>query len=180
MKIVLTNTQCLKSPRLQILSYFTETEFSAENQRALHYEHWQRHALRFACGFCDQMEGELKAERIDLVSKWLNVFQACYIFLSSFGDPSLLAMVTIMSPRLEEGFSQAKRTRSRSTSCQQTENVFQSLYIYLSSFGDPSPVAMVRLCIVVLKEGFQEREGRKATPRADLDEVASMTNCLRA
>jgi hypothetical protein len=60
------------------------------------------------------------------------------------------------------------------------ENVFQSVYIYLSSFGDPSPVAMVRLCIVVLKEGFQEREERKATPRADLDEVASTTNCLQA
>jgi hypothetical protein len=79
-----------------MLSYFSETEFSAENQQAFHYEHWQRHALRFAHGFCDQMASELKAERIDLVSKWLNVFQAGYIFLSSFSDPSLLAMVTIM------------------------------------------------------------------------------------
>jgi hypothetical protein len=96
MKTVLTNTRCLKSLHLQILSYVSETEFSAENQRAFHYEHWQRRALRFAHGFCDQTDSELKAERIDLVSKWLNVFQACYIFLSSFSDPSLLAMVTIM------------------------------------------------------------------------------------
>ena len=97
MKTVLTNTRSLKSLHLQILSYFSETEFSAENQRAFHYEHWQRRALRFAQGFCDQKDSELKAERIDLVSKWwLNVFQACCIFLSSFSDPSLLAMVTIM------------------------------------------------------------------------------------
>jgi hypothetical protein len=60
------------------------------------------------------------------------------------------------------------------------ENAFQLLYIHLSSFGDSSPVAMVRLWIFVLKGEFQEREERKATPRADLDEVASTTNCLQA
>lgn len=78
------------------VSLLDDYSYPFTNQRAFHYEHWQRRALRFAHGFCDQTDSELKAERIDLVSKWLNVFQACYIFLSSFSDPSLLAMVTIM------------------------------------------------------------------------------------
>jgi hypothetical protein len=54
---------CLKPlPLHQIHSYFSETEFSAENQRAFHYEHSQRRVLRFACGFCKHQNKTKKSK----------------------------------------------------------------------------------------------------------------------
>ena len=131
-------------------------------------------------GFCDQTKGNARSRKDRSWAIEKTSYKRCASLSPAAVIRHWLQWLWLCTTVLTRNSRKRKEREAYHSFVSRRENVYQSLSMLLSSFGDPSLVAMVRSWILVLKEGFPERKERKATQRADLDEVAFTTYRFRA